>query len=167
MKKKIGKVLSLVLALVMVLSLLPMSAFTAYTTYTSHVTLYPGDGTPTGTNMKVGDHYNGNWYVEAISTSSVKFGSPYGEHNNNFRVPYPEEIWTGVSHNYTTKVTYCTAFSHDVNAGANGQIIYTAGKATYANVVNVSTTPDPTPTPAPAPTPRGPGRLYTTDAAAA
>ncbi len=107
-----------------------------YVTYKSHITLYAGDGNPTGTKMSVGDHYNGNWYVEEISTNYVKFGSQYGEHNNSFLVPYPEQIWTGVSSNYQTKVTYCTAFSRDVKAGANGIVLYTGGTATYQNVVN-------------------------------
>ena len=132
--KKLNRILSVVVALVMCLSLLPVTAMAVYTTYVSTITLYPSGATPTGTKLNVGDCINGHWYVQSISTSSVTFGSPYGEHNNNFRIPEPSTIWEGVTHRYDT-VCSGTAFFNKPSVGANGQIIYTGGNATYTNLV--------------------------------
>ena len=104
-----------------------------YTSYTSHITLYPSGATPTGTKLKVGDCINGHWYVESISTSSVKFGSPYGEHNNSFQIPAPATIWEGIEHQYNT-VCSGSAFSNNPSVGANGQVLFTGGSATYSNL---------------------------------
>ena len=109
-----------------------------YTTYTSHITLYPSGAAPTGTKLKVGDCINGHWYVESISTSSVKFGSPYGEHNNSFQIPAPSTIWEGVTHSYDT-VCSGSAFFNKPSVGANGHIIYTGGIATYSNLKSTGT----------------------------
>ncbi len=124
----------------------------AYVTYKSTITFYPGDGAPTGVNMKVGDHYKGNWYVKSISTEEVTFGSQYGEHNNNFTIPAPGDIWKGVSHNYKTVAAYSTAFNGEKPIGASAQLIYTGGHATFKNVINTpSSNPDPNPNPSPVP----------------
>ena len=88
--------------------------------------------------MKVGDHYDGNWYVIEINNSYVRFGSEYDEHGNSFKVPAPEDIWTGVSSNYKTVLTYASAFNGDKNIGATAQILYTSGSATYKNVINTN-----------------------------
>ncbi len=112
-----------------------------YTSYTSHIIFYPGDATPTGTKLKVGDCINGHWYVESISTSSVKFGSPYGEHNNGFKIPAPEMIWTGVTSDYKTYVRG-TSFTGEPKVGSNPIIIYTGGENTYYNVQSTGTAPE-------------------------
>lgn len=104
-----------------------------YTTYKSYVTLYPSGASPTGTKMRVGDIWNGDWHVLEIDTSHVKFGSTNGDHNNGFLIPAPAAIWEGVEHQYNT-VCSGSAFSNSPSVGANGQVLYTGGSATYSNL---------------------------------
>ena len=110
-----------------------------YDTYKTKITLNAGDGSPTGTKMNVGGTWDG-WTVTAISTSSVTFGKT-GQHNNNFQIPAPEDIWTGVSSNYKTVVGYQSFASNsgDLRIGQQAQCLYTGGSGTYKNDLGVKT----------------------------
>ena len=103
-----------------------------YDTYTSKITLYPSGATPTGVKMSVGDTWDRIWVVTAISKSSVTFGCK-GQHNNGFLIPEPGYIWEGVTHAYNT-VCSGSAFSNKPSVGANGQVLYSGGSATYSNL---------------------------------
>lgn len=50
------KFLAICILFTIAITTVPVNA--ADTTYKSHITLYVGDGNPTGTKMKVGDHYS-------------------------------------------------------------------------------------------------------------
>ena len=103
-----------------------------YDTYTSKITLYPSGATPTGVKMSVGDTWDRIWVVTAINKSSVTFGCK-GQHNNGFLIPEPGYIWEGVTHAYNT-VCSGSAFSNKPSVGANGQVLYSGGSATYSNL---------------------------------
>ena len=135
MKKSMKRSLFVILALILCLSMCNLTAF-AYDSYTSKITLYAGDGKPTGTVMKVGDTWDGGWKVTAVNTSSVTFAQK-GQHNNSFKIPAPEAIWTGVSSNYKTVVTGSSFTStSELRIGQQALVLYTGGKGTYKNVVN-------------------------------
>ena len=138
LKKRKKRILALLLMLIMCINIMQIPVFAVKPDV--NLTLHVGDGTPTGTKMKVGDYYDGNWYVAEITTSYVKFGSQQASSTQQFTVPAPEDIWTGVSHNYKTILTYSTAFNGDKYVGATAQIFYTGGNATYQNVINTEDT---------------------------
>ena len=116
MKKRL---LSLLLALMMVMSLLPVGALAAGNSY---VVLHPATGTmPTGFKVQVGTKIDWGTVSEVNEKNyevTIDLGK-YNVSNTSFRLPMPEEIWEGVKMQYNPQ-TY-------VIAGAGGGVHKTPG----------------------------------------
>ena len=127
MKKKL---FVLLMALLMVMTMMPTTAFAAdavgtdlvvtedgldgFDTYasTSTVVLHWSTGAePTGFKVKVGDKINGYLVTKVGSHNGYEITIDLGKYNvhlDSFRIPLPEEVWTGVKMQYNPQ-TYVSA----------------------------------------------------------
>ena len=113
------KSLALILALIMVLCMLPVTALAANN---STVVLHPATGTtPTGFKVSVEGKING-YEVTKIDKNNFEITIDLGTYNvsiMDFRIPLPEEVWEGVKMQYNPQ-TY-------VIAGTAGAVQKTPG----------------------------------------
>ena len=104
--KKLSRILSVLMALCLVVTVMPTVAWAKSNSY---VMLHPSSGTtPTGVKVQVGDRING-YEITRISGYDIKIDlGTYNVSLNNFRIPMPEEVWEGVAMQYNPQ-TYVIA----------------------------------------------------------
>ena len=104
--KKLSRILSVLMALCLVVTVMPTVAWAKSNSY---VMLHPSSGTtPTGVKVQVGDRING-YEITSISGYDIKIDlGTYNVSLNNFRIPMPEEVWEGVAMQYNPQ-TYVIA----------------------------------------------------------
>ena len=127
MKKKL---FVLLMALLMVMTMMPTTAFAAdavgtdlvvtedgldgFDTYASTSTVvlhWSTSAEPTGFKVKVGDKINGYLVTKVGSRNGYEITIDLGKYNvhlDSFRIPLPEEVWTGVKMQYNPQ-TYVSA----------------------------------------------------------
>lgn len=103
----------------------------------TYVLLHPATGTtPTGVKVSVGDTISG-YPITSINgyDITVDLGT-YNVHLDNFRIPYPEEIWEGVATQYypQTYVIFTGVGSSQKSPGASVQLANAGNQLYYYNL---------------------------------
>ena len=134
MKKRF---VALLLVLIMVLGLLPVSAFAADDGVDTHaststVVLHPSvNNTVTGVKVKVGDRIDGH-PVTSISGYDITVDlGKYNVNNDTFRLPYAKDIWEGVDNNKVDYISWAGSGSNRRSEGASALLANGKNTAYY------------------------------------
>ena len=134
MKKRF---VALLLVLIMVLGLLPVSAFAADDGVDTHasnstVVLHPSvNNTVTGVKVRVGDKIDGH-PVKSISGYDITVDlGKYNVNNDTFRLPYAKDIWEGVDNNKVDYISWAGSGSNRRSEGASAVLANGKNTAYY------------------------------------
>ena len=104
------KSLAVMLALIMVLCMIPTTAFAASN---STVVLHPSfNHTVTGVKVKVGDKIDGHSITKISGYDITVDLGKYNVNNGTFRLPYAKDIWEGVDNNKVDYISWAGSGSN-------------------------------------------------------
>ena len=123
------KSLAVMLALIMVLCMIPTTAFAANT---STVVLHPSvNNTVTGVKVKVGDKIDGHSITKISGYDITVDLGKYNVNNDNFRLPYAKDIWEGVDNNKVDYISWAGSGSNRRSEGASALLANGKNTAYY------------------------------------
>ena len=123
------KSLAVMLALIMMLCMIPATAFAAGN---STVVLHPSvNHTVTGVKVKVGDKIDG-YTITGISGYDITVDlGKYNVNNGTFRLPYAKDIWEGVDNNKVDYISWAGSGSNRRSEGASALLANGKNTAYY------------------------------------
>ena len=123
------KSLALMLALIMVLCMIPTTAFAASN---STVVLHPSvNHTVTGVKVKVGDKIDGHEITKINGYDIIVDLGKYNVNNDSFRLPYAKDIWSGVDNNKVDYISWAGGGSNRRSEGASALLVNGKNTAYY------------------------------------
>ena len=123
------KSLALMLALIMVLCMIPTTAFAASN---STVVLHPSvNNTVTGIKVKVGDKIDGHSITKISGYDITVDLGKYNVNNDSFRLPYAKDIWSGVDNNKVDYISWAGGGSNRRSEGASALLVNGKNTAYY------------------------------------
>ena len=123
------KSLAVMLALIMVLCMIPTTAFAASN---STVVLHPSvNNTVTGIKVKVGDKIDGHSITKISGYDITVDLGKYNVNNDSFRLPYAKDIWEGVDNNKVDYISWAGSGSNKRSEGASALLANGKNTAYY------------------------------------
>ena len=123
------KSLAVMLALIMVLCMIPTTAFAASN---STVVLHPSfNHTVTGIKVKVGDKIDGHPITKISGYDITVDLGKYNVNNDTFRLPYAKDIWEGVDNNKVDYISWAGSGSNRRSEGASALLANGKNTAYY------------------------------------
>ena len=123
------KSLAVMLALIMVLCMIPTTAFAANT---STVVLHPSvNNTVTGVKVKVGDKIDGHPITKISGYDITVDLGKYNVNNDTFRLPHAKDIWEGVDNNKVDYISWAGSGSNRRSEGASALLANGKNTAYY------------------------------------
>ena len=123
------KSLALMLALIMVLCMIPTTAFAKSN---STVVLHPSvNNTVTGVKVKVGDKIDGHPITKISGYDITVDLGKYNVNNGTFRLPYAKDIWEGVDNNKVDYISWAGSGSNQRSEGAPALLVNGKNTAYY------------------------------------
>ena len=123
------KSLAVMLALIMLLCMIPTTAFAVSN---STVVLHPSvNHTVTGVKVKVGDKIDGHSITKISGYDITVDLGKYNVNNDTFRLPYAKDIWEGVDNNKVDYISWAGSGSNKRSEGASALLANGKNTAYY------------------------------------